>query len=235
MTKKFLCIIPARGGSKGIPGKNIKLLAGKPLIAHVIGAAKDSRYLQLNGRIVVSTDSERIAETAKAYGAETPFLRPKELAADRSPTVDCIRHALTYFASQSQRFDVVVLLQPTQPFVSGQDIDQAIECFFATGGEAGVVGVSLVKENPILMRSLNADGQLTSLLKVNSTVRRQDMITYYKVNGCIYINTAKDYDRQALSLNDNPIPFVMAEDKAVDIDDMRDFEYADWLMRRKQS
>lgn len=130
---------------------------------------------------------------------------------------------------------MVVLLQPTQPFVSGQDIDQAIECFFATGGEAGVVGVSLVKENPILMRSLNADGQLTSLLKVNSTVRRQDMITYYKVNGCIYINTAKDYDRQALSLNDNPIPFVMSEDKAVDIDDMRDFEYADWLMRRKQS
>ena len=83
MTKKFLCIIPARGGSKGIPGKNIKLLAGKPLIAHVIGAAKDSRYLQLNGRIVVSTDSERIAETAKAYGAETPFLRPKELGSSR--------------------------------------------------------------------------------------------------------------------------------------------------------
>lgn len=235
MTKKILCIIPARGGSKGIPGKNIKLLAEKPLIAHVIGAAKESHCLQLNGRIVVSTDSERIAEVANTYGAETPFLRPKELASDRSPTVDCIRHALTYFAQHSQLFDVVVLLQPTQPFVSGQDIDQAIGLFLASGSGEGVVGVSPVTEHPILMRSINDDGKLISLLKVNSTVRRQDMPTFYKVNGCIYINAVKDYERQALSLNDNSIPFVMSKDKAIDIDEMRDFEYADWLMRRRQS
>lgn len=232
MTRKILCIVPARGGSKGITDKNIKPLAGKPLIAYVIEAAKASRYLQQEGRIIVSTDSRTIAEVANAFGAETPFLRPQALASDHSPTVDAIRHALAYFEARAQTFDLVVLLQPTQPFVTGDDIDRAITQFYKTGGGQGVVGVSPVKEHPILMRSITDEGCLSSLLNVNSTVRRQDMPSFYKVNGCIYINAVADYLNQTLSLNDNPIPFVMSQDKAIDIDNMRDFEYADWLMRR---
>ena len=232
MSKKILCIVPARGGSKGIPGKNIKPLAEKPLIAYVIEAAKASRHLTQDGQIVVSTDSAEIADVANAFGAETPFLRPQALASDHSPTVDAIRHALAYFEAQSQRFELVVLLQPTQPFVTGDDIDRAIDEFYGAGSHQGLVGVSAVKEHPILMRTISDEGRLVSLLNVHSTVRRQDMPSFYKVNGCIYINTVTDYAKSTLSLNDNPIPFVMPQDKAIDIDDMRDFEYADWLMRR---
>lgn len=233
MNKKILCIIPARGGSKGIPGKNIKPLAGRPLISYVIGAAKESLYLKNEGVVIVSTDSEDIAKVANDFGAETPFLRPKALASDHSPTVDCIRHALDFFEKQSVYFETVVLLQPTQPFVTGADIDNALDVFNEAQGHYGVIGVSPVKEHPILMRSIDAAGKLASLLKVNSTVRRQDMPTFYKVNGCIYINSSTDYKDPQLSLNDNPLPYVMPQDKAIDIDDMRDFECADWLMRRK--
>jgi len=118
--KKILALIPARGGSKGLPGKNIKPLLGKPLIAWTIEQAKASKYVD---RVVVSTDDDEIAEVAIRYGAEVPFLRPKELARDDSPTIDAILHALDFFSDKGERFDLLALLEPTSPLRDSEDID----------------------------------------------------------------------------------------------------------------
>ena len=121
---KILYIIPARGGSKGLPGKNIRVLNGKPLIAHSIAAAQNSHH---HGTILVSTDDEKIAAISKEYGAEVPFLRPAQLASDTASSIDVLFHALVFYSAQNITFDSIVLLQPTSPLRTSKDIDAAIE------------------------------------------------------------------------------------------------------------
>ena len=125
--KRILALIPARGGSKGIKDKNIIELCGKPLIAYSIDAAKNSKYID---DILVSTDSEKIAEVAKKYGARVPFLRPYELATDTSTTLDVVLHAIDYVNKEEKKYDTLILLQPTAPLRKTEDIDSAIEKFF---------------------------------------------------------------------------------------------------------
>jgi CMP-N,N'-diacetyllegionaminic acid synthase len=124
--KKIIAIIPARGGSKGLPGKNIKRLAGKPLIAWTIEQAKKSGWID---KLIVDTDDEKIAEIARKYGAEVPFLRPKELAQDKSSIYDVIFHALDWFKKIGLDFDSVALLEPTSPLRKDDDIDNAVRLF----------------------------------------------------------------------------------------------------------
>lgn len=224
--QKILALIPARGGSKGIKDKNIIPLAGKPLIAYSIEAAKKSKYID---SIVVTTDSEKIAEVAKRYGARVPFLRPVELAADTSKTIDAVLHAIKTLKSMGENYDTLVLLQPTQPLRTTDDIGKAIELYYEDG-ENGLVSISPVDDSPLLIRSIGADGKLLNLLSQNSTCRRQDMPNYYKVNGCIYINKIDELNENT-SFNDNRIPFIMDKEHSIDIDEMSDLWMAECYLK----
>lgn len=224
--QKILALIPARGGSKGIKDKNIISLAGKPLIAYSIEAAKKSKYID---SIVVTTDSEKIAEVAKRYGARVPFLRPAELAADTSKTIDAVLHAIKTLKSMGENYDTLVLLQPTQPLRTTDDIGKAIELYYESG-ENGLVSISSVDDSPLLIRSIDEDGKLINLLSQNSTCRRQDMPNYYKVNGCIYINKIDEINENT-SFNDNKVPFIMDKEHSIDIDELSDLWMAECYLK----
>ena len=226
--KKVLALIPARGGSKGIKDKNIYPLCGKPLITYSIDCAKRSKYID---EITVSTDSEKIAEVAKEYGAYVPFLRPAELASDTAKSIDAVVHAIKWLEDHNEKFDILVLLQPTSPLRTVEDLDGALEKF-VDNGEKSLVAVSLVSDNPILMRTINADGIMEKLLDLQSTVRRQDMKNYYRVNGSIYINKVSEINIDT-SLNDNEIPYIVKPENAIDIDEKKDLVLAEWYLGQK--
>lgn len=226
----IIAIIPARGGSKGIPQKNIIDLGGLPLLAWSIRVARAAKVLD---EVYVSTDDDEIAKIAKEYGARVPFLRPKELATDKTTTVDAISHFILKLKMENNCPDIVVLLQPTQPFRSVETIIKAIEAYKLTG--SGVVSVSRVAEHPVLMRYFDkSTSVLTRLLgNVNSTVRRQDFSEVYRVNGAVYVNSVEDY-LQKKSLNDNPIGVITTELEGVDIDTLDDLDYARFLIQHKK-
>lgn len=223
--KSVLAIIPARGGSKGIKGKNIFSIEGKPLIAYTIEAACASEYIDT---VIVSTDNQEIADISKAYGAEVPFLRPAELASDYAKTIDAVLHAVYTLKEMGKEYDYLVLLQPTQPLRSAEDIDHAI--ILCDKKMRGVVSISRVKDHPVLMRYMNAQGEMCKLLELNSTVRRQDMPDYYRVNGCVYVNPMSEVTGE-LSFNDNPIPYIMPVERSVDIDGYEDIALVEYYLR----
>ncbi len=225
--KRILALIPARGGSKGIKNKNIIDLCGKPLISYTIEAAKKSRYID---SVIVSTDSEKIAEVAVSSGASVPFLRPAAFALDTSTTIEAVCHAIRSLVEWGERYDVLVLLQPTSPLRTQEDIDGALEKFEREG--LPVASVSKAKESPILLRQLTGESQMVSLLGLPSTVRRQDMPPVYRVNGSIYINEISSLNKDT-SLNDNSCPYVMEESHSVDIDDYLDIEIAKYYLGRR--
>lgn len=225
---KIFGLIPARGGSKGIKNKNIIDLYGKPLIAYTIEAACNSKYID---NIVVTTDSENIAEISKKWGGEVPFLRPKELAEDTSTTLEAVLHAIKLLENKGQIFDVLVLLQPTSPLRTTEDIDNAIQIFFENDRQS-VVGVSEVDDHPILIRTIGKKGKLEKLLSLNSTCRRQDMPKYYRVNGALYVNNIANLNLDT-SFNDNEIPYVMSKDHSVDIDGIQDLYMVEYYLKNK--
>ena len=222
---KILALIPARGGSKGIKDKNITLLNDLPLIKYSIDAALKSNYID---DVVVTTDSEKIANVALASGAQVPFLRPKNLAEDYSTTVDAVIHAIETLRTMSRTYDVLVLLQPTQPLRTAVDIDFSLEKFIEQGRRA-LVSVCEVDDHPLLIRSIDESGKLNKLLNVSSTCRRQDMPKYYRVNGCIYINNISEINKET-SFNDNPVPFIMSKSHSVDIDEESDLYQAEYYL-----
>lgn len=225
--KKILVLIPARGGSKGVPGKNIKELHGHPLIAYTISEARASKYVD---DVVVTTDSFDIARVSRLYGARVPFMRPNELSGDEAKSVDALVHAVKTLQSMGEVYNTIVLLQPTSPLRRSNEIDEALEVFF-DHGEMGLVSVCKVVENPVLTRRLDKYGVLHPLLSMPSTVRRQDMPSFYHVDGAIYINNASDISSE-LSLNDNPIGYLMPEGRSLDIDEIEDFIRAEEILRK---
>lgn len=227
--KRFLGIIPARAGSKGIKDKNIIDLNGKPLIAYSIEAAFKSKYIDT---VVVSTDGEKIAEVAKKYGAEVPFIRPDYLASDTAKTIDSVIHCIEEMKKLGKEYDYVILLQPTQPMREAFHIDEAIELILEKGEEA-LVSVSKVKEHPVLMRTIDENGYSKNLLNISSTMRRQEFPEFYKVNGAIYINKINENLNLNTSLNDNKLTYVMDENYDVDIDEMLDVHIAEILLKNR--
>lgn len=226
-TKRILALIPARGGSKGIPHKNITPLAGEPLIRYSIDAAMQSKYIDY---VLVSTDDEEIAQVSNACGAEVPFLRPPELAGDTAKTIDAVLHAIETLRKIGETFDSLVLLQPTSPLRTAEDIDKAVETFYQANRQP-VVSVSEVSDHPILIRTIaqTPEGdRLKPLLQTGSTVRRQDMPPFYRVNGSIYINAVEKLNRDS-SFNDNSVPFIMQKLHSVDIDEPLDLKIAEWI------
>lgn len=224
--KKILAIIPARAGSKGIKDKNIIDLNGKPLIAYSIEAGLKSKYID---KVVVTTDGEDIAREAIKYGAEVPFLRPEYLSSDNAKTIDAVIHCIEEMEKLGEKYDYVVLLQPTQPLRQSWHIDEAIELILEKNEEA-LVSVSKVKDNPILIRSIDSNGYAVNLLSESSTKRRQDFQDFYKVNGAIYINKINQNLNNKTSLNDNKLVYIMDEKYDVDIDEMLDLQIAEIMM-----
>lgn len=228
--KKILAIIPARGGSKGIPGKNIINIAGKPLIQYTIEAATKSMYID---EIHISTDDIKIASVVEALGIKVNRLRPSRLAQDDSKTIEVVIDVLNYYRSLKNHYDYMILLQPTQPLRQAYHIDEAIEEFHESG-EDSLVSVSLVEEHPILMRKINENGLLKPLLQQNSTVRRQDFPKYYIVNGAIYINKIETINLNT-SLNDNLIPYIMDRKYHIDIDTFKDLKQFELLLEEGEA
>lgn len=227
--KKILAVIPARGGSKGIPNKNIRMLGGKPLIVHTIDAALNCPYIDY---VMVSTDSLSIAEIAQENGASVPFLRPSELAGDTAKTIDVLCHVIDELGRES--YDILVLLQPTSPLRDADDISGAIEMFIDTN-QRSLVSVSLVNDHPLLMRTIDEKNRLTPIIDVSSSsVRRQDFPPYYRLNGAIYINYVKDLN-QLCSLNDNSTGYIMHYSHSIDIDEMIDLKISEYYLSRREN
>ena len=218
--RKILAVIPARGGSKGIPDKNIIEINNRPLIDYTISEALNSQYID---KIIVSTDSEKIANIAKKCGADVPFLRPKHLAEDHSKTIDVLIDLIKQLSKNGEEYNYLLLLQPTQPLRRTFHIDEAIKIIIENNYKS-LLSVNEVSEHPVLIRSIHKDGRLKNLLSINSTVRRQDFESYYKVNGAIYINLLDEDFNADTSLNDNIYPYIMDKEYDLDIDEPFDLE-----------
>lgn len=221
-----LAIIPARGGSKGVPRKNIRLLASKPLLAWSIEEAKKSKYID---RLILSSEDEEIIKVSKEFGCEAPFLRPKELASDITPSSDVILHAIEWLEiNQNQKFDIFILLQPTSPFRNSDQIDIALENFTSNPQTKCLVSVKVVEENPYWMKILDYNHYLKNMTlgKVTFT-RRQELPKIYILNGAIYIMRPSDFKILKSFDVDFTIPLIMDKKTSIDIDDEEDFAFAE--------
>lgn len=221
-----LAFIPARGGSKGIKNKNLTPVSGRPLISYTIHAALQSRFID---DVFVSTDSETIADAAGKLGAWVPFLRPARLAGDHSNIVDSVIYSIDALLKRGKHYDVIILLQPTQPLRTTADIDGALTMFFAHNF-VPLASVSPVSDNPVLIRTIDDNGLLQKLLAGSSTIRRQDMPLFYRIDGSIYINLSTEITAST-SFNDNPLPYIMPLGRAVDIDEPADIAIAEYYLK----
>ncbi len=228
----MIAIIPARGGSKGVPGKNIKMLNGKPLIAYTIEAALKASAID---KVVVTTDSKDIAEIAQKYGAEVPFLRPSYLAEDNSKAQDVYLHAVDYI-KDSEKIDAskFVVLLPTAPFRNSKHIDEAIN-LFSTSKADTLISVCKVETPPSWMLNMDDWGRLSNcgFDAENASGNRQGNLVHYIPNGAIYVLDYNLLKQQGTYYSDNTIGYVMNRKDSVDIDNIEDFEYADYLMGQK--
>lgn len=218
----FLGVVPARGGSKGIKDKNLRTLAGKPLIAYTIEAANASVEL---GDCLVSTDSERIAGVAKEFGASVPFLRPAELARDESPTVDALVHAVHWYEREhGTRIHAVVVLQPTAPLRTVQDIDESIRLFKEGGARSLFSCYEEHSAHPVVMY-VEEDGLLKPLMGEKDVVmRRQDFPPVYVRNGAVYISERDLVLEERRIRDDRSLLYLMPRERSINIDEIRDFE-----------
>jgi CMP-N-acetylneuraminic acid synthetase len=225
--KKILAIIPARGGSKRLPGKNIKPLQGKPLIAWTIEAALKSSYID---EIIVSTDDQEIAEVSQLFGANVPFLRPEALSNDMASSNDVVLHAIN---TLEQKFDYVVLLQPTSPLRGWKDIDAAIElCINKNAG--GVVSVCECEHSPLWINTLPDDKNMSEFISPASKGQRsQDLPVYYRLNGAIYCyETIALIENGGIYYNNEVFASTMSRESSVDIDEALDFKMASVLLNK---
>lgn len=226
--KKVLTLIPARGGSKSVPRKNIKLLAGRPLIFYVIDAAVKSGLVD---KVVVSTDDEEIAEIAKSLNAEVPFRRPSELALDDTPDWPVFHHAILFLENKLQwRPDVVVHLRATSPLVKSKDIDAAVSKLIDTNAD-GVRTVNRVKESPYHMQVMLEDGRIKPLIK-NIYGRRQELPVVYTTNGMIDVTWRKTImeDGKMLDLDKDIKGLEIEQYRGLELDSELDFFTAEQII-----
>lgn len=230
--KSVLAIVPARGGSKGLPGKNIRPICGKPLIAWSIEKAKKSRYLDM---VLVTTDSEEIAEAARQAGAYLPFLRPVELASDTSTTYDAIRHALAYLESnEGKRFDYIVLLEPTSPLREDGDIDLMLEILIEHQSEFdSIISVGEVNEHPSLLKRLDGNRMEPFCPEVAQTSRRQDNEPAYFPYGVAYIAKTDELLKQNTFYTSRCTYFKIQPYQRYEIDDIHDFLCTESIMKHE--
>lgn len=227
--KKIIGIINARGGSKGIPRKNIKLLNGKPLIAYSIEQGLKSKLLD---RLIVSTEDEEIAEIANKYGAVVPFLRPKELAKDNVRQIWSIFHAIDHFKEKNEVFDIVVLLQPTSPFRTAQDIDQCINLLKQNTANSVVSFSSVMGGHPYHMFTIEGQSpkRLINTQKLN--MQRQHLPETYIVNGAVKIAYTNWLRKEKTFISDNMKGYIMPIERSINIDTKFDWLLAEFISSR---
>ena len=228
--KTILGLIPARGGSKGLPRKNIKLLLGKPLIAWTIEQTLASKFLD---RVIVSTDDKEIAEISKKYGAEIPFMRPKELAEDNAKGIEVVLHAIDWFRENDKRkqYDLIMLLQPTSPLRKSEDIDKAIELLFLKEAKA-IVSVCEVDHHPLWGNTLPEDGCMKDFIRREvMNKNRQELPIFYRLNGAIYLAYCNYIKERKSFFGEKTFSYIMPRERAIDIDNEIDFELAQILMK----
>lgn len=230
--KSVVAIIPARGGSKGLPGKNIKELCGKPLVAWPIHAAKSSLYVD---KIIVSTDDPQIADIARREGAEVPFLRPEELAADDSTTISVIVHAINFLSEIGEIFEHCILLEPTSPLTESYDINRALELLESMRTKAdSIVGVSeVVSAHPVFDVKINQRGLISSYVGDDFTgaVRRQDIEKLYFFEGSLYISDVKILLEKQTFYHSRTLPYIVPKWKSFEVDDMVDLICIEAIMK----
>lgn len=220
--KTLLGIIPARGGSKGVPRKNIKLLAGKPLIAWTIEEAKKSKYLD---RLILSSEDPEIIATAKTWGCEAPFVRPARLAQDDTPGMEPVIHAVNQIGGH---YDYIVLLQPTSPLRTAEDIDCCIRCCLEEEAPA-CISVTLTDKHPYWMHTIDERRRLRPLFPTIQLERRQDLPPVYIENGAVCV-AQKDFliNRKSFTAEET-VAFIMPPERSWDIDTESDFYYCSLL------
>lgn len=216
-----LAVIAARGGSKGIPRKNVRLLGDLPLIAWTVRAALAAKCIS---RVVVSTDDAEIAMVAREAGAEVPFMRPAALASDTATSVDVMTHAL----EELPGFEQAVLLQPTSPFRTATDLDEGFALWMGAPGLGGCVSVYEAQDSPWLMYRTKGGGRLERLLPIPPAgLRRQDLPTAFMLNGAFYfVNVSRFFEEQQLVFEDG-LGFEMPVERSIDIDVPADFDAAE--------
>jgi N-acylneuraminate cytidylyltransferase len=223
---KVLAVIPARGGSKGIPGKNIRMLAGKPLIAWTIRAAMDSGVVD---QIVVSTDDKEIGEIALAWGAEVPGLRPAALAQDETGSMDVVLH----LAAQIDAFDWLLLLQPTSPLRSADDIRGIMNLVFERGAHSAV-SLCESSSSPVWMYNIDKYDRLRSVLPFGNHVhRRQELSPAYQLNGAMYLMKREWLLTNKNFIGSDTIGYLMPPERSADIDTPLDWEWVEFLLGKQ--
>jgi len=228
--EKLSGLIPARGGSKGLTGKNIIPLLGKPLIAWTIEQALASKYID---RVVVSTDNKEVAEVSKKYGAEVPFARPKELAEDNTKGIEVVLHAIDWFMKNDKlkQFDLLMLLQPTSPLRTTEDIDKAIEYLFLREAKA-IVSVCEVDHHPLWSNTLPEDGCMKNFIRREvMNKNRQELPVFYRLNGAIYLAYCNYIKERKSFFGKETFAYIMSKERSIDIDNEIDFKLAEILVK----
>lgn len=228
MKNKFLAIIPARGGSKRLPRKNVLDLCGKPLIAYSIEAGLQSKYID---KVVVSSDDEEILQISKKFGAET-IKRPDILASDTATTFDAIKHTI----DSLEKYEYIVLLQATSPLRNSKHIDEAIELLEEKKADA-VVSVCEMEHSPLWSNTLDDTLSMNNFLKDEVLNKRsQDLEKHYRLNGAIYIcKTELLLKEKSFFLKENIFAYIMDRKSSIDIDEEIDFKKAEFFLKQSKN
>lgn len=224
----MLAIIPARSGSKGVPKKNIKELAGAPLISYTIKAAKKSEFIT---RVIVSTDSEEIADVARKYGAEVPFLRPAELSTDDAKAIDVYLYTIERLNLENdEQINEFLVLLPTSPLRNYMDIDQAIKIFKKKNADS-VISVTETEYPPQWIKRISEKGVLEDYFQGMNNLNRQEYEKTYIPNGAIYIFKYNVLKKEYNYYTDKTYPYIMPNIRSIDIDTPLDFMIAEYLIK----
>lgn len=228
---RTLAVITARGGSKSIPKKNIHDLAGKPLLAYTIEAAKGSALLT---RTILSTDDEEIAEVGRTYGCEVPFMRPAELAQDDSTSMSVVQHVLSTLKEEGEVYDYLMILQPTSPFRTAEDIDASIKVALEKDADSVMGMVELTDFAPKKLKRILDDGSIVPLFESEGKIssQRQSDAGVYKRNAAIYLTKTSLIEAGDM-FGARSYAYVMPTLRSLDINAPEDLAYAEYLMRRQ--
>ena len=228
MSKKILGVITARGGSKGIPGKNIKMLAGIPLIAYTINVAKESKLIT---HLIVSTDDEEIKDVSKKCGADVPFLRPEELAKDTAKHLPVMQHAVAFMEDKlGIVFDYAVSLQPTSPLRTVEDLDGTIQKLIDSGADSAVSIVEVTGRHPVQIKRLEGDKVLPYSVFEEEGIRRQDLPVAYERSGAVYTMRRDLLMKDNKFYGDDVVGYIVPQDRSVDIDVPFDWLKAEYML-----
>jgi len=229
--KKVLAIIPARGGSKELPGKNILPFCGKPLLAWSI---EEVRKAGVATRIIVSTDAPEIAQVAERYKIATPNLRPQYLASDSATSDEVLMYEISRLENLGETFDIIMKLQPTSPLREAQDIKGAVQSLLKKENARAVVSVCLVETHPSWVNTLPADLNMGSFIHPEViTSTRQALKNYYRLNGAIYVSYVEQFKLCGSFFSPSTYAYIMPQNRSVDIDTEVDFKLAEVLFGLK--